>query len=84
MCRTTSRAKQLQLQLQGGTLMSDILFEGKSLTLYEAKDNDQNPGIIIACGNVHLFLALDATSELVSGLNQVAYELFKTRNEIFQ
>jgi len=28
--------------------MSDILFEGKSLTLYEAKDNDQKPGIIIA------------------------------------
>jgi len=33
---------------------------------------------------VHLFLGLDSTAELVSGLNQVAYELFHTRNEIFQ
>jgi hypothetical protein len=64
--------------------MSDIIFEGESLTLYDAKDDNKKTGIIIACGNVHLFLGLDATAELVSGLNQVAYELFHTRNEIFQ
>ncbi len=64
--------------------MGDTIFEGKFLTLHEAKDNDSKPGIIVACGNVHLFLGLDATAELVSGLNQVAYELFHTRNEIFQ
>ena len=49
--------------------MSDTLFEGKFLTLYDAKDNDKKAGVIIACGNVHLFLGLDATAELVSGLN---------------
>ncbi|KER06825.1 hypothetical protein AAA799E16_00552 [Marine Group I thaumarchaeote SCGC AAA799-E16] len=65
-------------------MLSDILFEGKFLTLYDAKDDDKKAGVIIACGNVHLFLGLDATAELVSGLNQVAYELFRTRNEIFQ
>jgi len=64
--------------------MSDVIFEGKSLTLFDAKDNDKNAGVIIACGNVHLFLDLDSTAELISGLNQVAYELFHTRNEIFQ
>ena len=64
--------------------MSDIIFEGESLTLYDAKDDNKKTGIIIACGNVHLFLGLDATAELVSGLNQVAYELFHTRSEIFQ
>ena len=64
--------------------MSDIIFEGESLTLYDAKDDNKKTGIIIACGNVHLFLGLDATAELVSGLNRVAYELFHTRNEIFQ
>ena len=65
-------------------MMSDTLFEGKFLTLYDAKDNDKKAGVIVACGNVHLFLGLDATAELVSGLNRVAYELFHTRNEIFQ
>ena len=65
-------------------MMSDIIFEGKFLTLYDAKDNDKKAGVIVACGNVHLFLGLDATAELVSGLNQVAYELFHTRSEIFQ
>lgn len=64
--------------------MSDIIFDGKHLTLYEAQDNDKKPGVVISCGNTHLFLGLDATSELISGLNQAAYELFKTRNEIFQ
>ena len=64
--------------------MSDVLFEGKFLTLYDAKDDDKKAGVIVACGNVHLFLGLDATAELVSGLNRVAYELFHTRNEIFQ
>ena len=64
--------------------MSDIIFEGESLTLYDAKDDNKKTGIIIACDNVHLFLGLDSTAELVSGLNQVAYELFHTRNEIFQ
>ena len=65
-------------------MMSDVIFEGKFLTLYDAKDEDKKAGVIIAYGNVHLFLDLDATAELVSGLNQVAYELFHTRNEIFQ
>ena len=64
--------------------MSDVLFEGKFLTLYNAKDDDKKTGVIIACGHVHLFLGLDTTAELVSGLNQVAYELFHTRSEIFQ
>jgi len=64
--------------------MKDTIFDGKFLSLHEAKDNENKPGIIIASGNVHLFLSLDATSELISGLNQAAYELFKTRNEIFQ
>jgi hypothetical protein len=64
--------------------MGDVLFEGKFLTLYDAKDDDKKAGVIIACGNVHLFLGLDTTAELVSGLNQVTYELFHTRNEIFQ
>ena len=64
--------------------MSDIIFEGKIITLYGAKDHDKKPGVIIACGNVHLFLGLDEIAELVSGLNQVAYKLFQTRSEIFQ
>ena len=64
--------------------MTDVIFEGSRITLYKAKDYDKSDGIIIASGNVHLFLGLEATAELVSGLNKSSYELFQTRNEIFQ
>ena len=64
--------------------MSNIIFDGKSITLYDAKDEEKNCGIIIATGNIHLYLRLEVTSELISALNQVAYKLFQTRNEIFQ
>ncbi len=64
--------------------MSEIIFEGKSLTLYEAEDLQKEKGIIVACGNTHLFLGCEAASELIRGLNQVAYDLYKTRSEMYQ
>ncbi len=64
--------------------MSKIIFDGKLVTLYDAEDFDKKQGIIVACGNVHVFLGLEETAELVSGLNQVAYKLFQTRSEIYQ
>mgnify|MGYP006426130867 FL=1 len=64
--------------------MSEIVFEGKTHTLYKGEDQQNNGGIILACGNSHMFLDFDATAELIRGLNQVAYELFQTRSEIYQ
>lgn len=68
----------------GGVIMSDVIFDGKLVTLYDAEDHEQNQGIIVAINNVHVFLDLEVTSELISGLNQVAYKLFQTRSEIYQ
>ncbi len=64
--------------------MRDVIFEGRLLTLYDAEDVENRKGLIVAQGNVHLFLDLETTSELIAGLNQVAYKLFQTRSEIFQ
>lgn len=64
--------------------MSNVIFDGKLVTLYDAEDLEKKQGIIVACGNVHIFLGLEATSELISGLNQVAYKLFQTRSEIYK
>ncbi len=64
--------------------MSDVIFDGKLVTLYATEDHEKKPGIIVAHSNVHVFLDMEATSELVSGLNQVAYKLFQTRSEIYQ
>lgn len=73
-----------ELQLVGGFLMSEVIFEGKTLTLYKGEDYNNEGGVIISCGNTHLFLGYESTSELIKGLNQVAYELFKTRSELYQ
>ncbi len=72
------------LQFHGGLDMSEVIFKGKSLTLYKGEDKENNEGVIVACGNTHLFLDYDVASELIKGLNQVAYDLYKTRSEIYQ
>jgi hypothetical protein len=63
--------------------LSDVLFEGHHLDLIEC-DQENAKGIIIACGNTHLFLNHEAIAELLQGLNKNSYELFKTRREMFQ
>ena len=63
--------------------MSDTIFEGYHLNLIECNQENAK-GIIIACGNTHLFLNHEAVAELLQGLNKNAYELFKTRREMFQ
>ena len=63
--------------------MSDIIFEGNYLQLINYEEENAK-GIIIACGNTHLFLDHKTVAELLEGLNKNSYELFKTRSEIFQ
>ena len=63
--------------------MSDIIFEGNYLQLLKYEEENAK-GIIIACGNTHLFLNHEAVAERLQGLNKNAYELFKTRREMFQ
>jgi hypothetical protein len=63
--------------------LSDVFFEGNRITLYDC-DEKKSKGIIIACGNTHLFLNHEAAAELLQGLNENSYDLFKTRKEIFQ
>ena len=63
--------------------MSDTIFEGNYLQLIRCEEENAK-GIIIACGNTHLFLDYKTVAELVQGLNKSSYELFKTRSEIFQ
>jgi hypothetical protein len=63
--------------------MSDVFFDGDYLQLIKY-DQENGKGIIIACGNTHLFLHHEAVAELLQGLNKNSYELFKTRREIFQ
>ena len=50
----------------------------------ERDDEENGKGIIIACGNTHLFLEHKTVAELLEGLNKNSYELFKTRSEMFQ
>ena len=63
--------------------MSDIIFEGNYLQLIRCEEENAK-GVVIACGNTHLFLDYKTVAELVQGLNKNSYELFKTRSEIFQ
>ena len=63
--------------------MSDIIFEGNYLQLIKCEEENAK-GVIIACGNTHLFLDYKTVAELVQGLNKNSYELFKTRSEMFQ
>ena len=63
--------------------MSDIIFEGNYLQLIKYEE-ENTKGVIIACGNTHLFLDYKTVAELVQGLNKNSYELFKTRREMFQ
>ena len=63
--------------------MSDIIFEGNYLQLLKYEEENAK-GIIIACGNTHLFLDYKTVAELLEGLNKNSYELFKTRKEISQ
>ena len=63
--------------------MSDIFFDGDYLQLIKY-DEENGKGIIIACGNTHLFLDYKTVAELLEGLNKNSYELFKTRREMFQ
>jgi hypothetical protein len=51
--------------------------------LYDC-DEKKSKGIIIAVDNTHLFLDHKTVAELLQGLNENSYELFKTRKEIFQ
>jgi len=63
--------------------LSDIIFEGNYLQLLKYEEENAK-GIIIACGNTHLFLDYKTVAELLQGLNKNSYELFKTRREISQ
>ena len=63
--------------------MSDIIYEGNYLQLLKYEEENAK-GIIIACGNTHLFLDYKTVAELLQGLNKNSYELFKTRREISQ
>ena len=63
--------------------MSDIFFDGDYLQLIKY-DEENGKGIIIACGNTHLFLEHKTVAELLEGLNKNSYQLFKTRSEMFQ
>jgi hypothetical protein len=63
--------------------LSDIIFEGNYLQLLKYEEENAK-GIIIACGNTHLFLDYKTVAELLEGLNKNSYELFKTRKEISQ
>jgi len=63
--------------------LSDVFFEGYHLNLIECNQENAK-GIIIACGNTHLFLDYKTVAELLEGLNKNSYELFKTRREMFQ
>jgi len=63
--------------------LSDIIFEGNYVTLLDCNEK-QAKGVIIACGNTHLFLDYKTVAELLQGLNKNSYELFKTRREMFQ
>ena len=63
--------------------MSDIIFEGNYVTLLEHNEKNTK-GVIIACGNTHLFLDHKTVAELIEGLNRNSYEIYKTREEISQ
>ena len=63
--------------------MSDTIFEGSYLQLIKYEEENAK-GIVIACGNTHLFLDYKTVAELLEGLNKNSYELFKTRKEISQ
>ena len=63
--------------------MSDIFFDGDYLQLIKY-DQENAKGIIIACGNTHLFLNHKTVAELLEGLNKNSYEIYKTREEISQ
>ena len=47
-------------------------------------EEENGKGIIIACGNTHLFLNHKTVAELLEGLNRNSYEIYKTREEISQ
>ena len=64
--------------------MTETIYEGKKITLYSSEDHEEKKGLILACGNTHLFLSLESTAELVQALNQNSYKIYQTRNEIFQ
>jgi len=63
--------------------LSDIIFEGNYVTLLDCNEK-QAKGVIIACGNTHLFLDHKTIAELLEGLNRKSYEIYKTREEISQ
>ena len=63
--------------------MSDTIFEGNHLQLIRCEEENAK-GIIIACGNTHLFLDHKTVAELLEGLNRNSYEIYKTREEISQ
>jgi hypothetical protein len=63
--------------------LSDIIFEGKYVTLLDCNE-EYAKGVIIACGNTHLFLNHKTVAELLEGLNRNSYEIYKTREEISQ
>jgi len=63
--------------------MSDVFFEGDYLQLIKYEEENAK-GIIIACGNTHLFLNHKTVAELIEGLNRNSYEIYKTREEISQ
>ena len=63
--------------------MSDVFFEGDYLQLIKYEEENAK-GIIIACGNTHLFLNHKTVAELIEGLNRNSYGIYKTREEISQ
>ena len=63
--------------------MSDIIFEGNYVTLLACNEKHAK-GVIITCGNTHLFLDHKTVAELLEGLNRNSYEIYKTREEISQ
>ena len=63
--------------------MSDTIFEGSYLQLIKYEEENAK-GIVIACGNTHLFLDYKTVAELVQGLNKSSCDLLKTRYEMYQ
>lgn len=60
-------------------------FDGKHLEIYtESYDELEGEGILLCMGPLNLFISLEKTSELITGLNKIAYKSFQKRNEMFQ
>lgn len=62
--------------------MPEKVFEGNRILIYNDEDAEDEKGILLCTGNVHLFLRRDTTSELIQGLRQIAHS--SSGSEIYQ